>query len=464
MHLAFALLLLAPACAPMEEPSIEEEDTEEPEGGSGETEAPAATCPAPSGGPTMVGEITEDTTWTADGSPYVIDHGISVRATLTLEPCTEVLVHADVTITVRDEGSIVGIGTEDQPIRIGPADPDAPWSSIRVYHGNPIVLAHATIEGGGAFGDVHPNYAAMIYAQAVDAESPETLDFDHVTIRGSATQGILLIDGARFSSSSTALVATENGSYPVNMWANGLSTLPDGDYTGNATDAIFLVGSGPAAISEDVTIHDRGVPYVIGNEVSDSQLRVVGTVDHPVPLLTLEPGVELQFGSEGGLHVDYGSVPGMASGALVAVGTPEAPIVFTSSSPIPAPGDWYGIYFWNQPDSRDVITHARVEYAGGVSQIGSSSCTTDGIGNHDAAIRLLGTGGQVTPEAPNGQIVTHTTIVASAGSGFDRGWVGEEIDYLDTNSFDGIAHCLQSYPRPEDPATCPDPAPCPREE
>ncbi|HET6582201.1 MAG TPA: hypothetical protein VFG69_02115 [Nannocystaceae bacterium] len=458
-RLAATVLSLAVACTPTgEAPMIENDESDgSDDSDDGETEEPSPSCPEPTDGPTMAADITDDTTWTAAGSPYVIDHGISIRATLTLEPCTEVLIGADITVTVRDAGGIVGIGTQDEPIRIGAVDPDDPWATIHVYHGNPIVLAHATIEDGGDLGAVAPTEGAMIFAQAVDAQSSETLDFDHVTLRGSASQAIRLMDGARFSSDSSALVVTDNRSYPVNMWANGLSTLPEGDYTGNDRDAIFVVGGGAAAVQEDVTLRDRGVPYVVGDEDSGTgtQLRVVGAA------LTIEPGVELRFGPGGGLHVDYGTYAGIGRGALVAVGTAEAPIVFTSSSATPAAGDWYGVYFWNQPDPRDVISYARVEFAGGVSQIGSSACTTDNIGIHDAAIRFLGTGGQLVPDSPSEQIVTYTEIVASAGSGIDRGWVGEPIEFLDTNTFVDVAQCEQSYPRPPSPGTCPDPAPCP---
>lgn len=451
-RLALGLLALASACTPVEEEPIDPSSSS-----SSEDTGMAMSCPEPTDGPTMVGDITSDTTWSAAGSPYIIDHDISVRATLTLEPCTQVQIGAAKSVIVRDAGSIVGIGTEDTPIRIGAVDPEQPWAQIHVYHGNLIQLAHATIEDGGELGNIVPTDAAMIFAQAVDAVSPHTLDFDHVTIRGSVSQGIRLIDGARFSSDSTALVATENASHPVNTWANGLTTVPDGDYTGNGEDSIFVVGGGLAAVTEDVTMHDRGVPYVIGNGEAGNQLRVSEGA-----ALTIAPGVELQFAKDGGLHVDYGSYPGVGRGALIAVGTPDAPIVFTSVAESPMPGDWYGIYFWNQPDPRDVIAHARVEYAGGVSQIGSGACTTDGITNHDAAIRFLGTGGQITPDSPSGQIVTDTQIVASASSGIDRGWFGAPIDFLAGNEFIDIAECWQSYPHPEAPGICPDPAPCPQ--
>ncbi len=454
---ALLLASLALACTPVDDPPQGPGASTDDDGtGEDSTGAPDPSCPAPTQGPTMVTDITAASTWSAAGSPYVIDHGISIRAALTLEPCTEIRIGGGVTVQVRDDGSIEGLGTAEQPITIGALDPEQPWASLAIVHGNAITLRHATVADGGDPGALAPGDAAMIDAQALDAVSDETLRFDHVTVRGSASQGIRLRDGARFSADSTSLVVTEGASVPVNLWANGLSSLPDGDYGGNADDRIVVVGTGGGEIDQDVTVHDRGVPYLIDSVAGGTQLRVTGGV------LTLEPGVELQFGSGGALHVDYGSYPGLARAALVAVGNDDDPVVFTSAAAQPAAGDWYGVYFWNQPDPRDVIDHARVEFAGGSSQIGSGACTTDGIGVHDAAIRFLGTGGQISPDGPDGQIVTHTTIDSSAGSGIDRGWFGAPIDYVPSNSFVDVAQCLQSYPHPESPQACPEPAPCPQ--
>lgn len=420
---------------------------------TGEPPAPSE-CPAPGAGPTMAGDVTTDATWTADGSPYIVDHNITIRATLTLEPCTQVLFAPDVGAVVRDAGRIVGHGTEAAPIELAQLEPGIPWGNIRIWQGGPLELSYTTIAGGGAVGSTVGLAAAMIDAQGVDVEGVGALRFDHVIVRDSDSQGIILRDGARFSADSAGLVATGNAGHPVNMWAQGVSTLPSGEYTGNEVDAIFLVGSGPASIAQDATIHDRGVPYIVGTPETGTQLRVTGEVAS-VPLLTIEPGVELAFGPGGGLHLDYGSHSGPARGALVAVGTQDAPIRFTSSAQAPAAGDWYGIYFWNEPDPRSAIEHAVVEYAGGTSQIGSSTCAWSGTRPHDGAIRFLG------EPAPAGQLVTNTLIRDSAGHGIDRGWMGDLIDYQATNTFESIAFCIESYPHPLDPTPCPDPAPCP---
>ena len=70
-------------------------------------------------------------------------------------------------------------------------------------------------------------------------------------------------------------------------------------------------------------------------------------------VLTIEPGVRLEFAQGAGLEVD---------GALNAAGTAALPIVFTGAQP--TAGYWDGIYFYNTIDNRNVLDHVVVEYAG----------------------------------------------------------------------------------------------------
>jgi hypothetical protein len=70
-------------------------------------------------------------------------------------------------------------------------------------------------------------------------------------------------------------------------------------------------------------------------------------------LLTVEPGVRVEFAQGAGLEVD---------GALNAVGTAALPIVFTGTQA--TAGYWDGIYFNTTIDNRNVLDHVIVEYAG----------------------------------------------------------------------------------------------------
>ena len=204
-------------------------------------------------------------------------------------------------------------------------------------------------------------------------------------------------------------------------------------------------------------MRDRGVPYRVGNSISGGDLRVgprpgmTGLVT-----LTLEPGVTLRFKKGGALRIHPGAGTSPALGALVAAGTAEKPIVFTSAEAAPAAGDWLGIWFGFVPDPSDRIDHARVQYAGGLSSTGSAACVGPTGPEMDAAIRIFG--------PPSSQLVTNTAILDSARHGIDRSWAADDrIDFLPGNTFQRVAACLQTYPRGLT-MTCPQPAdvPCPR--
>ncbi|WP_135824803.1 right-handed parallel beta-helix repeat-containing protein [Halorussus ruber] len=96
-------------------------------------------------------DITEDTTWTADGGPYRIaaDVTIAEGATLVVEPGAVVQPAADISLVV--EGNLSAEGTAQAPITFSPA-PEAPsrvrWGSIR-YEGSAhsrLSLSHVVLE------------------------------------------------------------------------------------------------------------------------------------------------------------------------------------------------------------------------------------------------------------------------------------------------------------------------------
>ncbi len=72
--------------------------------------------------------------------------------------------------------------------------------------------------------------------------------------------------------------------------------------------------------------------------------------------LTVAPGTEVRVAAAGYLLVDD-------NGTLEATGTPAQPIVFTSASQSPAPGDWQCIRF-GSGSSASQIRHATLEYGG----------------------------------------------------------------------------------------------------
>jgi hypothetical protein len=413
----------------------------------------SGTCPAPTGsGTTHATRITADETWTAAGSPHIVPADLTISAKVTIEPCAEVRIAAAKQIGVAPGGSIVAHGTAGAPIHFTAQDPTAPFASLSGSGGS-LDLAYVAIDGGGDPGNTIVDDAGMINLQGDDNSKPTQgkLLAYHVTLSGSKSNGIVLHDGAGFTTGSTALTVTGSAQYPVSIWSRAVGTLPSGTYTGNHVDEIVLPATGGnEAIHESATMHDVGVPYRVGNSTSQGTLYVSGG-SAGLATLTIDANVTLRFVKNGVLFVEPSVGANPATGALVARGTATSPITFTSAADTPAAGDWYGVYFGQVPDASDVMDYTTVDYAGGTSSDDSDACKYP-TGTLDAAIRIFG--------VPTSAFVTNSTIGSSKEHGIDRGYRSDtKLDFTATNTFTNVAGCKQTYPADANGA-CPSTVPC----
>jgi hypothetical protein len=359
-----------------------------------------------------------------------------------------------VTVTLGTGGSIVAQGTADEPVTFQPHDAGRPWAQLRTVGGT-LSLTHTRLIAGGAPGNTLPDIAAVLDVRADTASPAEILHADHLEIRDSASQGIYMVTGGAFSAASTDVVIVGARHFPIHAAANVAGSIPSGAYTGNAIDEIDLEGDGMSRIDHDLVLHDRGVPYHVGDPQHAGNLVVAapaGRVAH----LTIEPNVTLRFEESGGVFVQVAQNTLPATGALIAVGTAAAPIVFTSARATPAPGDWAGLYFNGIPDPATLLEHVTIDYAGGDVSIFGSSCLYPGSPpqKNNAAVRVFG--------EPATSFIHNTSVTNSAGLGFDRGWLGSAtVSFLGAgNSTSNVARCRESYPTPAG-MSCPLPVPCP---
>jgi hypothetical protein len=106
----------------------------------------------------------------------------------------------------------------------------------------------------------------------------------------------------------------------------------------------------PEVVEEDLTVGPGCV------SLDRTQIRNGAT-------LTIEPDTIVEVEAAGYLDV----APYDDNAALVALGTAEAPIVFTSAADAPAPGDWQCIFVWESSASTQ-LEHVLLEYGGQACQ------------------------------------------------------------------------------------------------
>ncbi|OGW15433.1 MAG: hypothetical protein A3G93_13350 [Nitrospinae bacterium RIFCSPLOWO2_12_FULL_45_22] len=110
-------------------------------------------------------------------------------------------------------------------------------------------------------------------------------------------------------------------------------------------------------ITQDTTWTEEGSPYII--------IRTISV--YPSATLTIKPGVKIKFDGYYSLQI---------GGTLVAQGTSQKYITFTSNKANPSPGDWDRIYFLDSSEdarfddagnylSGSILEYCKIEYGGG---------------------------------------------------------------------------------------------------
>lgn len=427
--------------------------------GAGGEGGAAEPCPEPTGeGTTHEKFVSKNETWTAADSPHTLPDGAVIDATVTVEDCAVVRVGASGDLAV--SGALVTLGTAGRGVRIERLEQEA-WGAISsTTTGGRLDLEYTSISGGGAV----PANGIALQQGMITVEGERELPPDprlrlrHVKLINSNSQGILLTNNAAFSDDSTDLSVTGSVGYPVLIGARAVGTLPPGAYDDNSLGAILIgtferLGAGE---NDDVTLHQRGVAYQVGSEGDTFGLEV-GIGNGNAASLTIEPGVELRFGSGFGLSVEG------PDGVLSAVGTAAAPIVFTSAAETPAAGDWLGLSFFGEVAAKTQLDHTVIAFAGSENtSTRSFSCGTP-LAPPTLQAQTMGAVYLALDSAPTASFITNTLMSDSASNGVDRGYTGDAIDFTAGNQFERIAYCVQTEPKPAVGACSAEPA-CPQVE
>lgn len=274
--------------------------------------------------------------------PYVITQSyveIDDNAEVTIEPGVTIAMGEDSYISVgyTSSGKLTAVGTEEKPITFTSNAKDkaaGDWGEIRFYEyaSKSSALKNCIIEYAGS----RDNGAVYVYYTAAAIDS--------CTITNSSSYGVLAHSESSFTS-FTGNVIKDNELCPVRCSAAAAGAIA----ADNELDALG-VEIYSYELTEKVTWVNLKVPFTIKTSYLD--------IDDGGSL-TIEPGVTVQFAENSYLSVGYNS-----EGKLVAEGTEEEPIIFTSAMNDKYPGDWGNIRFCEYASAGCILDHCKILYGG----------------------------------------------------------------------------------------------------
>ncbi len=265
---------------------------------------------------------------------------------VTIEPGTVFLMEADSFLRIGWRGApakITAIGTAEKPILFcGTEKKPGHWDNIDLMHG--------TVEGS-AFEHVRIEDAgSKDAALTVDTD----IDLKSISVYDSGSIGMRL---RNLGKGSQNLTVKNSKLQPLALkGSNAVTNLPEGDYTGNGEDVALFYGE-PGLVT---IFHDRGIPY----RQTTERIRLGATPEKP-DNITFEAGVTYQFCE--GCYMETGW-RGNEHTLFESLGTAEKPVIFTSASDTPTPGDWQGIYLKYGTVEGSIIQHTEFHYGGKADQ------------------------------------------------------------------------------------------------
>lgn len=280
------------------------------------------------------------------GSTYIIDGTIYVDgATLTIEPGVTVKFakKSSLVFGVHQDGArLIANGTSSKPIvftsnEYYPAEGD--WNNIKFTSGavNSSLKHCKILYGGGLSGD---NGIIDINDCAVAIEN--------CTIEYSENRGIDLDDDGSFSRFTGNIIRNcENEA--ICLYVNSVHTIGANN---KISDSPILVKGGDFRQEFSKKWRYQEVPFIIEGTVN--------VYSSPGSKLTIDAGNTIKFKEGGVFSIGTDGV----SGTLVAKGTADSIITFTSAETYRNEGDWSGLLFDKGASNGCVVNNCIVEYGG----------------------------------------------------------------------------------------------------
>ncbi len=284
-------------------------------------------------------QVVADQTWAAIDVPYLLSDETSIESHLTIAAGATLIFGQNAWLSINTNGALTAVGTTEKPIAFtGEQATRGYWNGIAFYYSDKIEnqFAYVTIEyaGGEGCNGVDSKANLCLYPGGV------RLAISNSTLQESEGYGMYADEDATITAFDQNLL-TANTLGAAIVGAQAVGQLDDSStFAGNDLD-LLVVEHG--SVSADQTWPAIDIPYRLSEDVSVEA--------H----LTIAAGATLEFDQNAWLAINL-------DGALTAVGTADAPIVFTGAQK--TAGYWSGIAFYYSDDLNNQLDFVTVEYGG----------------------------------------------------------------------------------------------------
>ncbi|MCD4819634.1 MAG: right-handed parallel beta-helix repeat-containing protein [Candidatus Cloacimonetes bacterium] len=371
----------------------------------------------------VISGSTNSGTWSDLGVDYTISGDLTINdgQTLTINAGSTLKFAGNYQLQVN--GALIAAGTSGNPITFTSNQTTAgDWKYIYYNEADPgCILDYCDIYYGGS-------ESAIIYSD----DSGSNVQITNCNIQYSGTRGIYLtgydsptISNCTVSNSVSHGISCASSANPTisncvinNNIGYGIycsySSISDCTIQNNSNYAIRIFSGSVKLITGDMTIsgnshnsiyvsvggintgtwNDHGVDYVIGGDLTIENGQT----------LTINAGNTLKFDADYKFQVN---------GTLIAEGTFENPITFTSNQTTPTAGDWKYLYFYNA-DTGCILDYCDIYYGGSSDGMIYSNNSGNNVQISNCDIRYSGTRGLSLNDSPS---ITNCVIDNNSTSG-----------------------------------------------
>ncbi len=355
----------------------------------------------------LSGTISSDSTLTADRN-YLVTGPLTVAdgAMLTIEPGVHLPFESGAGLYINSNSVLDADGTSSEPITMTATNGNKQagwWEGVFIFSAEPNNLL---------------NYVEIRHT---GSGSPNSIGEE---------AGVAVAGGSALSVTNTTIAESDAYGLYLNEADATLDAFSNNTFSGNADAPVYIPFTNIGLIDSGSSFPDGTTVRVWGTTITGDKDVTVNALSDNTPYrftdgtssigvatggnstVTINPGVEMRFAADVGLHVNDGSV-------LSAAGTAEDPITMAATTGNAQQGWWQGVFVFSG-NANNRLDHVEVRHAG------SSSPNSTGDGG------VVIAGGSALS-------VTSTTITESGAYGLLMNEADATLDAFSNNTFSGNA-------------------------